>query len=128
METLIIDPTDYTPEIIFNPSGNIFSIKGKSLPENSVDFYKPIFEWISNFSNNNPNKNIALDVDIEYMNSSSIKLLFYIFNTIDKHFKTNNNPETCINWFCPKGDELIAQKGKESKDILELPFHIKFKD
>ncbi len=128
MDALIVKLTKETPEIIFNPKDDLFSIKGKSLPENAVDFYKPVFDWISNFSLNHPNKNIALNVDIDYMNSSSIKLLFFIFNTINKHYQSNKNANTCINWFCSKDDELMLNKGNEFKELLDLPFYIKFKN
>jgi len=128
MDALIVKLTKETPEIIFNPKDDLYSIKGKSLPENAVDFYKPVFDWITNFSLNHPNKSIALNVDIDYMNSSSIKLIFFIFNTINKHYQSNNNTNTCINWFCSKDDELMVNKGNEFKELLELPFHIKFKN
>ena len=128
MDALIVKLTKETPEIIFNPKDDLYSIKGKSLPENAVDFYKPVFDWINNFSLNHPNKHIALNVDIDYMNSSSIKLLFFIFNTINKHYQTNKNANTCINWFCSKDDELMVNKGNEFKELLDLPFYIKFKN
>ena len=46
MEKLIIEETEDTPEIILDPEQNIFKISKISVPENALDFYKPVLEWI----------------------------------------------------------------------------------
>ena len=39
-----LKPTRDTPEVIFDPTNNIFSIKGNSLPEDAASFFNPIFQ------------------------------------------------------------------------------------
>ena len=42
------DPSKRTPWIVLEP-GRIF-IMGRSIPENPGEFYRPVYEWISEYS------------------------------------------------------------------------------
>ena len=44
--TLYIEGTAYTPEIDFNVTEVKFTIKGRSMPENTEKFYNPILDWL----------------------------------------------------------------------------------
>ena len=50
MEKLFIEETEDTPEIILDPEQNIFKISKISVPENALDFYKPVLDWIKNYA------------------------------------------------------------------------------
>lgn len=125
MISLKIDKTKDTPAVVFDIENNSFSIKGRSLPENALEFYKPIYDWIVEYSETNKDKGILLNLDLEYMNSSSIKLIFHILNKIDVHYsETNAKNETGINWGYRKNDELTKLKGREYKAYFTLPIKL----
>ncbi len=42
MEPIIIEGTPKTPTVKFDAAQGVFEIKGRSIPENSVEFYKPL--------------------------------------------------------------------------------------
>ncbi len=44
MDNLRIEPTKYTPEIIFDAETNLLEIKGETYPENTAEFYAPVFK------------------------------------------------------------------------------------
>jgi hypothetical protein len=46
MENIKLELTKYTPEISLDASSGIISMTGKSYPENTFDFYKPIIDWM----------------------------------------------------------------------------------
>ena len=74
-----IKATTTSPKVIFN--NNILLLEGESYPENSFDFYKPIFEW---FSTEFPKLDFfELHLKLSYMNSSSIKCILDILNILD---------------------------------------------
>ena len=129
MNSIHLNKTDDTPEVIFDADKQLFSIKGKSLPENAMEFYKPLYDWIVEYSKTNLNNGITLHIDLEYLNSSSIKLVFLIFSKIDEYYSlTSNKSSTNINWFYKKDDELTKIKGEEFKDLLKTPFNLIVKD
>ena len=45
MEKFVIKETAKTPSINFDPEHGLFEIKGKSIPENSIEFYSPLLEF-----------------------------------------------------------------------------------
>jgi Domain of unknown function (DUF1987). len=52
MDPLIIQKTDETPEVVFDKARGIFEISGRSLPEDSVEFFEPVFQWLEAYKNN----------------------------------------------------------------------------
>jgi len=109
MEILQIEATKYTPQIILDPDGYI-SIKGKSYPENSFEFYEPIIDWIENyFTLTNTTKTI-IDIHIVYFNSSSSKVFFDIFDIVDEY---NNSHHIDINWLYDKENENVYESGED---------------
>ena len=77
MDPLIIEESIKTPSITFNPNTGVLEIKGKSIPENSLEFYKPIFEWLEVYSKT-PAANTEVHVRMDYFNTSSSKCLLDI--------------------------------------------------
>ena len=51
MEILNMKGNWKSPSISFNPDGNL-QIWGRSLPENAIDVYNPIFNWLDNYKQN----------------------------------------------------------------------------
>ena len=49
MESLLIEGTPKTPTVKFDSTAGVFEIKGRSIPENSVEFYKPLVDWLDNY-------------------------------------------------------------------------------
>ncbi|MCW5920127.1 MAG: SiaC family regulatory phosphoprotein, partial [Bacteroidetes bacterium] len=50
MDKLIIEPGIKTPHIIFDAANGSLEIKGKSIPENSIEFYKPVYDWLDTYA------------------------------------------------------------------------------
>ena len=50
METLTIAGTPKTPTVEMNVDSGVVEIKGRSIPENSIDFYRPIVEWLDKYA------------------------------------------------------------------------------
>ena len=129
MDSIKLDKTKDTPSVTFDIENKIFDISGKSLPENPSEFYKPLYEWIVEYCSKHKNDGIVLNVDLEYLNSSSIKLVFIIFNKLNDYYNnTDAKADTCINWNYKGSDDLIKMKGEEFKDYLEIPFNLIIKD
>ncbi len=49
MEILNLEGTEDTPKIILDKKNGIFEISGRSLPEDSAEFYRPVLEWIEKY-------------------------------------------------------------------------------
>ena len=78
MEPIIIEGTPKTPSIKFDTKDGVFEIKGRSIPENSVEFYKPLNEWLDQYMQVPLDKTVA-NIRLEYFNTSSSQCILDVF-------------------------------------------------
>ena len=50
MEKYAIEGTPKTPTISFDIQAGVLEIKGRSIPENSIEFYKPMIDALDKYS------------------------------------------------------------------------------
>jgi len=122
MENFIIKETKYTPEVNLNVKEGILNIKGNSYPENTLEFYDPILNLLEKFFKDIENKNIILNIEIVYFNSSSSRVFFEIFDLIEDF---SNSLNFVINWICHNDNEGVLEIGEDFKEDFEkLNFNI----
>jgi hypothetical protein len=119
MEELKISPTKNTPEILLNPEG-IIRVRGRSIPENVTDFFASVEDWITLYIIN-PANITNVDMNLEYCNSASAKVLIHILQKIT--FVTLKNKKFIINWYYEDGDDDILERGEYFAAILDVPFN-----
>ena len=109
-----------TPAISFNPNGNFF-IKGRSLPENAEQFYKPINDWVERFVDTAAPEQTILTIELEYFNSSSVKQILTLLLKLED-LQKQDGKEVRVVWSYNQDDELMEMKGREMESLVELPF------
>jgi hypothetical protein len=119
MKELKLTGTKSSPEVILNPSG-IIKIKGRSISENILDFFKPVEEWVIEYIKT-PADVTCLDITLEYFNSASAKLLIHLFLKIS--YVQLKNKKFIINWYYEEGDEDILERGEYFSSVLNIPFN-----
>ena len=115
MELLKIEETKYTPEIIMNPQNGEISIKGKSYPENTFEFYEPVMKWLGDYFEAAQEKTI-INFEIVYFNSSSSKLFFDLFDLIDEN---SSKSDIEINWIYDEENDSALEAGEDFKEDFE---------
>jgi hypothetical protein len=128
METLHIEPTDFTPKVLFDPENSTFEISGFSRPENVIGFYKPILKWMEDYNEKVLSTNtkfekslLTINVKMTYFNSASSKFLLDILLEFMKFMSKGNKVE--INWYYEEGDDEILESGEEISDMLGYTFN-----
>lgn len=115
-----IDPTSSSPQIHFDEKEKIFMIEGESYPENSFDFYKPVFEW---FDEVFPTLDkMELHLKISYMNSSSVKCILDIMTILEDAYRDGKDVK--IKWFYEEENSRSLELAEDFKEDLELPFEV----
>lgn len=118
MDNLFIEATKYTPEISFNASNNELVIKGETYPENTAEFYSPVFNWLEEYLNQLKEESVTVNIEIIYFNSSSSKVLMDLFDRLEDAVKEGKN--ITLNWIYDKDDESALEYGEEFQEDLEL--------
>jgi SiaC family regulatory phosphoprotein len=121
MEPLIIEAGSKTPFISMKHDTGIIELKGKSIPENSVEFYQPVFKWLDEYTLS-PNGKTAVTIHLEYFNTSSSKCLLDIFRKLEKLHGANNG--VSILWLFEEDDEDMQEAGDDYQSIVKIPFTI----
>lgn len=119
MEALKIEGTKSTPNVILDKEKGIFQFIGNSLPENAMEFYKPVISWVTEYLAD-PNPSTELTFKLEYFNTASSKI---IYELIKQHtsLKTGNK-SIKINWYYSEEDEDMLEAGKDYAELTKLPF------
>jgi hypothetical protein len=116
---MIIEPTKKTPWIILEP-GIIF-IMGRSIPENPTDFYRPVHEWVTQYTREN-NKMTNIKLGFEFINTTSIKWIYTLLKELSKI--PNMSLRAKIAWYYEQGDEDMCDLGMILRSLVDCPFTI----
>ena len=119
MESISIEGTPKTPTVNFDAGTGIVEIKGRSIPENSIEFYRPLVEWLESYSNE-PQKLTTVNIQLEYFNTSSSKCILDVFKKLEAIKKSRN--EVIINWYYEEDDEDMLEAGEDYESIIRIPF------
>lgn len=118
---LLIEETEETPLIKLNSESGLMEVSGRSLPENASSFFEPVHKWISNYINK-PASVTTMNFKLEYFNSSSAKQILQIILLLEQLYLKSFNVKIC--WFYSQSDELIESRGKELKNLVNIPFEL----
>lgn len=122
MEDLKIEGSLKTFAVECNASTGRLVISGRSIPENSFDFFDPIFAWLNQYVNE-PQPLTELNLYIEYFNTASSKCLLDIFRLLEG-LGSNDQYKVAINWYYEEEDEDMEYAGEDFKAVVNIPFTI----
>jgi hypothetical protein len=120
MENLIIASTLKSPEVKFNINGDLL-IAGKSIPEDSNSYYKPLFAWLEEFKQTSPPA-INLTLKLEYMNTSSVRIVLRFLQNLVAMSK--ENVALKIKWIYDFDDDDICEQGEIIQESIKYPIEM----
>ena len=118
MEPISIQGTPKTPTVNFSEDGKI-EIKGRSIPENSIEFYKPLVDWLEEYTKS-PKEKTEVNIQLEYFNTSSSKCILDVFKKLENINQTNK--DVIVNWYYEEDDEDMLEAGEDYESIIKIPF------
>ncbi len=121
MENFYLEKTLKTPKIKLDATSGRLLIAGRSIPENSLDFYKPIFDWLDQYKKLPKNKTL-LEVKLDYFNTTSSKCLVEIFRRLEEINQYGS--DITINWYYEEDDEDMQESGEDFKQLINLPIKV----
>jgi hypothetical protein len=121
MSNLIIENSIKTPSITLDTNG-IMEIKGKSIPENSFEFYKPVFDWLESYIQS-PSSKTEMKISLEYFNTSSSKCLLDIFRKLET-LNLSGRSTVKVSWYYDADDEDMMEAGEDYQALVKVPFEL----
>lgn len=128
MEDLIIKGAhkDYfIPSVNFNAQTGICELSGESFLEDTVEFYKPLIAWLSEFVET-IKKPIAFIVKLTYFNTSTSRCILDMLNVLKDYEEEGG--EVIVNWHYDENDVDMEEDIEDymidtGLDINLIPFN-----
>lgn len=130
MEKKIINQSRNTPEVILDTKKSYFSLKGVSYPENAQKFYEPIYDMAKKYIDVNlkPKNDITMEVDFDYFNTSSARMLYQIFRLFNNAAESKEMGVNIV-WKYESDDMDMIESGKDFDFMFEnLQFNLEEKE
>ncbi len=120
MENLKIEGTKQSPFVDFNHTTGSLEISGRSIPENSFEFYNPLLEWLMEYAQN-PKGKTTLKIYLEYFNTSSSKYILEVLKKLKEILKSPG-AEVQVDWYYDEDDDEMLETGEDYEDVTGLNF------
>ncbi len=118
-ENLLIKEGKNTPKVTGNKNLSELIFKGNSYPENVLQFYTPILNWVESLSSEKTE--IKVECQFYYIASSSVIAFLKLLQKIESSFNKENISFT---WKYEEGDDDIKKIGQDYSTILDTPIKI----
>lgn len=115
MDEIALVASTKTPSVKFSVNGQL-ELKGRSIPENALDFYKPLISWVDTYAQQASSETV-IHVQLEYFNTASSKCLLDLFKRLE-----NINGKVAIHWYYEQDDEDMLEAGEDYEAIVNVPF------
>jgi hypothetical protein len=119
LSNLILEPTKKTPWIVMEPGKVI--ILGRSILENPGEFYRPIHEWVAQYTLESSSMT-TIQLGFEFINTTSIKWVYALLKEFAKI--PNMSERAKISWYYEEGDEDMCDLGFILRSLVDCPFAI----
>jgi hypothetical protein len=120
MQVLEIPETRLSPSVYFDPSLGALNIKGRSIPEDAVEFYKPVIQALEQYEEHARPETTVNFAFIHFATSSS-KCILQILNMLARFHKRVTKVK--INWYYDITDEDLLETAKDLEEISTLKFN-----
>jgi hypothetical protein len=122
MEIFELDAKNHTPYIKLDHTTGIMEFKGRSTPENSVEFYDPINKWLIQFISEAVAIPVIVMLKFEYFNTSSSKCILDVLKKFAELKKTGADVK--VEWYYEQDDDDMKEAAEDYSDIVKIPFEI----
>ena len=114
-----IEGTPKTPTLSFDDAAGVLTIKGRSIPENSIEFYKPLVDSLERYARR-PAGETFVSVYLSSLDKASFGALLQVFRKLEAIHKGGS--AVTINWHYEQDDEDMLEAGEDYQAIISVPF------
>lgn len=117
LDIIKIEPTKVTPQVLFL-EGHL-EIRGRSISENSTDFYRPLAAWVDEYVDKTEVRTRVV-FSFDFINTASTKWIYSIVKRLALY--PNVHEMVSIEWYYEKGDEDQYELGQIIHSFIDCPF------
>jgi hypothetical protein len=110
----------FKPSVYLNAETGVCVISGESYLEETSQFYKPIYNWLKEFTNTG--KPIYFDFKLSYVNTSSSKHILFILRLLKEYQDAGG--KVVANWHIEPGDTDTEEDVEDYMIITGLKINL----
>ncbi len=126
MKILRIESSKFTPGIILDPQSNVLEFYGFSLPENALEFYQPVLDWLNEYKKEILSLTSYPEINVifkyTYFNSATLRKLIEIFSIFSELYQ--KGVPVVISWQFDSEDPAMADSGREIGELAKVPVNL----
>ncbi|MCQ2975304.1 MAG: DUF1987 domain-containing protein [Bacteroidales bacterium] len=127
LEDIVIEGSHknfFTPSVSFNAKTGICELSGESFLEDTADFYKPLVDWLVEFTTK-IKKPIAFLIKLTYFNTSTSRCILDLLNVLKDY--EDEGGEVTVNWHYDENDSDMQEDIEDymidtGLEITMIPF------
>jgi len=113
--------TNSTPAVDYHVDSGCCSIIGVSTPVDSMDFYRPIIQWVVDHQNE-IKEGTQFEFQLNYFNSSSMKALLWLIQQISELIQGGKKWK--LVWVVLEEDEFMQEGGEAIQSLIDAQLEI----
>lgn len=113
---LSIASTSSTPQVSYSTSSGLCTLVGVSTPVDSMDFYRPIIQWVMDHQDEIIS-GTKFEFQLNYFNSSSMKALLWLIQQISELIQSGKQWE--LVWIVIEEDEFMQEGGEAIQSLID---------
>ena len=121
MEIIKYEEAGYLPGVILDKESGTFEISGKACPEDPIEFYQPIFDWLDEYSEE-PLEVTYFNFKMIYDNTATSKVLMMIMQRLEEISDDGN--KVIVRWHFPEDDEDMEEAGEDYSEMVDVEFEM----
>lgn len=124
MDNIKIPAQERSLEVDFDFSANVFSLSGRSFPENVPEFFGPLVDKLKEHLAAQKGQSITFNFSLVYFNSPSAKYVLGLFDLLEQTAAAGN--EVKITWACEREDDMQEMGEDMAGDLEAASFELRF--
>ena len=100
----------FVPSVSFDYQTGICELSGESFLEHTEEFYKPLLDWLRDFTSD-VGKPVVFNFRLIYYNTNTSKSILDILDALKVY--EDRGGEVTVNWYCEEDDTLDMEEEVE---------------
>ncbi|PIE86254.1 MAG: nuclear pore complex subunit [Bacteroidia bacterium] len=121
MQNLYLEATNDTPGVLFDPLNEVYEITGRFLHEDATDFFRPILDWLTDYSGE-PQERTIFAFKMNYFNTAASKAILDILMILEEIVESGY--EVLVHWHFPEDDPDMEEAGIEYSEMVDVAFKL----
>lgn len=115
-KSFVVASTSSTPQVAYSTTSGLCSLVGVSTPVDSMDFYRPIIQWVMD-NQSEINEGTQFEFQLNYFNSSSMKALLWLIQQISELIQSGKDWK--LVWVVLEEDEFMQEGGEAIQSLID---------